>query len=291
MGYLILWFVKGIGFILYYLPQKIQFFFGDCLGFLWFDVFRIRRSKAINNLKIVFPEKLKKERIKIARDSVYHLGRCFVEFLTLPFITDKWVEKNVIIEGLEFFEQAQEEKKGVLLFTLHVGNGDLGVSMLAKKGLPMYLITKHISSEWLNKFWFSIRTKHGAKFIEPRKSSFDILKALKRNAGVIFVQDQYAGKPIGIRSTFFGVETGTAYGLTLFALKTRAPILPLYTYRDQKGKTHLVFLPRVELEIFEDKEKTIQVMTEKFNRILEQIIILHPDQWLWVHRRWKEFVG
>jgi KDO2-lipid IV(A) lauroyltransferase len=131
------------------------------------------------------------------------------------------------------------------------------------------------------------------RFIDPHgeTTAFEILKALKRGAGVIFVIDQYMGKPFGIKTRFFGIETGTAYGLALFVMKTGAPVIPVYSREGEDGKLHLIFEPAVDVPAREgeDKEAAILRRTQTYNDVIESIVRRHPEEWLWVHRRWKHF--
>ena len=120
-----------------------------------------------------------------------------------------------------------------------------------------------------------------------KNNAFEILAAIKKNRGVVFVLDQFMGRPYGVESQFFGVTTGTAYGLALFVKKTQKPVYPLYTYWDVDDKLHICIDEAIDLsaELSENSE----VITNKFNQALERIIIKHPEHWMWVHRRWKTF--
>lgn len=270
-------------------PQRIRFLIGDAIGHLWFDILRIRRQVVLDNLKIAFPEWTLQKRVKVGRTSVKNMGRSFVDFLMLPFLNKEWIEKNVEYHDLEQFHKAQSKNRGVLLLSLHLGSGDLACSVMSLTGLPIYVITKRMSVQFMDRFWFDIRTQHGTQFIEARDSAFDIMRALKQNAGVVYILDQYTGAPIGIKSLFFGKPTGTAYGLALFAKKNKTPVVPVYTYRSEDGRTHIVFLPEVPFEEKEDRDKTVAHMTQLYTNQLEKIISQHPEQWMWVHRRWKEY--
>jgi Kdo2-lipid IVA lauroyltransferase/acyltransferase len=277
--------------LVFAMPWNVKFFIGDVLGFLWFDILRLRRKVVLNNLSIAFPNWSIERKIQVGRASVCHLGRSFVEFLMLPCLTRDWMEKNVTFHGLEHFQKAQKQGKGVLLLSLHVGNGDLGSSMMSLKGLPIYLITKRMSIRWVDNFWFHVRANHGTQFIEARDSTFDIFRALRNNAGVVFVLDQYAGPPIGMKTNFFGKETGTAYGLALFSYKTNAPVIPVYTYRNHTGGLNIVFEEEIALQKLPTRDETLSHMTQVYSDHLETIVRRHPEQWMWVHRRWKEFGG
>lgn len=261
---------------------------GDFIGLLWFDILRIRRQVALDNLAIAFPQMSFCERKSLARRSLKNLGRGFIDFLCLPYIDEKWVGENVVYEGVENWEKAQKKNRGVLLLGLHLGVGDIGIASLSLKKIPISLITKTFTTRWVQEFWQYYRGRFSTEFINDRKSSFQVLKALKKQRGVIFVLDQFHGHPIGIQSRFFGKPTGTAYGLSLFAYKTKAPVVPLYMYKGKDHKFHVVFEPEVIFEDQGEKEKTFSYMTQKYDKVLEGIITQFPEQWLWVHRRWKE---
>ncbi len=277
---------------LFFLPRKAIRFLGSLLGVLWFDIFRFRRKIVLSNLDIAFPEMAEKEKIKIGRRSVYELGSNFLEFFTLPALNQKWVRKNAVYEGVEHVENAIKKNKGVYLLSMHIGHGDMGASLISMLGIEVYLISKFFKTKWFNDFWFYLRSGQGVKFIEPHglQTPFEILKAIKNKSSVIFVLDQFMGRPYGVPTLFFGKKTGTAYGLALFYLKTKSPIVPVYTYEGNDGKVHLVFEPELKLDslISEDKDKTIAALTQNFTDQIEKIVRRYPEQWMWVHRRWKD---
>jgi Kdo2-lipid IVA lauroyltransferase/acyltransferase len=292
MAKLVGWFCKILSFIISHLPLFCQRWIGDLIGLLWFDVFRIRRRVAIENVGIGYPELSFEEKTKLARSSLRHMGYMLVEFASFPFMTPAFVDKNFVFEGLEFLDAALQTGRGALLLTLHLGNGDYATAALSSRKYPMTLISKEFKVRWLNELWFGMRRKHGTKFISPEKSSFDILRALRKNELVIFVLDQFMGPPIGVRTNFFGKETGTAAGLALIAQRTGAPVIPCYTFRRGDGKTAICFEKPIETAVNLDDRPTpenIAVMTQVYTDKLESIIRRHPEQWMWIHRRWKEF--
>lgn len=266
---------------------------GILLGILWFDIFRFRRKIILNNLAIAFPQMSLAERTRIGRQSVYRMTANLGEFFTLPSVDSRWVARHAVVEGAEHLEKAAAQGKGVYLLSLHMGGYDIAASLIAMKGYDVSLISKFFKNRFMNDLWFGIRGAKGMQFIEPHgsKTAFEILKALKRQGLVIFVLDQFMGKPYGLETEFFGRKTGTAYGLSLFVLKTGSPVVPVYSVEGADGKMHLVFEPAVELESLRTLEKDVAMlrMTQKFNDVLEGIIRRHPEEWLWLHRRWKEF--
>lgn len=277
------------------IPRPVLRWLGSWIGILWFDILRFRRRIVLGNLELAFPESSPAWRRGIGRESLRRAGANFFEFFTLPVMDEEWIRENAVIEGWENVEEARRENKGVLLLSLHMGAYDLAASLIVQKGLEVHLISKFFRTQWFNDLWFSIRGAKGVRFIDPHgpTTAFDILKALKKKAGVIFVIDQYMGRPFGIRTKFFGVETGTAYGLALFRLKTGAPVIPVYSREGEDGKLHLVFESKVDLSAIDDTDKDAAVlaMTQTFNDVIEAIVRRHPEEWLWVHRRWKNFDG
>jgi KDO2-lipid IV(A) lauroyltransferase len=186
------------------------------------------------------------------------------------------------------------------------------------KGIKLSLISKEFRNVWVNQFWFFVRNQKGLNFIPPhgKESAFMILKEPLEGRSVIFVLDQYMGPPFGIPTKFFGRETGTAYGLALFVKKTKIPVVPVYTYYDKEFRLHIVAAPPLEVEALREQiasqtekiqdcqgiyseahlkrrrgqeEDWIRVFIDECNRRLEEIILKRPEQWMWVHRRWKEW--
>lgn len=285
--------LKAWGYFLSLFPRTWIRATGSWVGFLWFDVFGFRKKIVLSNLDIAFPTMSAEAKYQIGRKSVYMLGHNFAEFLTIPAMTKKWVDKNVVFEGWENLEKARAQGKGIFFLSLHLGNGDTSANAIALRGQEIYIITKKFKTQWFNDLWFGIRGAKGVKYIEAHGSNnaFEILKALKKNAGIVFVLDQFMGKPYGILTSFFGKKTGSAYGLALFSHKTKAPVLPIYTYEGKEGKIHVVFEPALDTAsvVADDKDQMISKLTQLFNDKLEEIVKKHPEQWMWVHRRWKDF--
>ncbi|HEY1078646.1 MAG TPA: lysophospholipid acyltransferase family protein [Bdellovibrio sp.] len=293
MKLLVKFFVKIMVFISSLFPRTWLRKSGSWVGFLWFDVFGFRKKIVMSNLDIAFPHMPEAEKKKIGRESVYQLGYNFSEFFFIPSVTKEWMAENVVFEGWENVEKARTLGKGMFFLSLHLGNGDLAANAIALNGQETVIITKRFKTKWFDDLWFSVRGAQGVQYIDAHapNNAFEILKALKRNAGLVFVLDQYMGKPFGIGTTFFGKRTGTAYGLALFVQKTKAPVLPIYTYEGQDQKLHVVFEPAMDTGpcVTDDKDQTILNITQMFNDKLEQIVRKHPEQWMWVHRRWKDF--
>jgi Kdo2-lipid IVA lauroyltransferase/acyltransferase len=278
-----------MAFIWSLLPWKLNKILGWILATLWIDVFAIRKKVILENIQRAFPEMDETLKNEIAKASMVSLCRSFFDVIKIPSLTDAWIDQNVVFHGLDNIEAYKKTGKGVLFLTLHLGSGDLGAAVISRRVWPCTLISKRFQNKFLDQFWFSLRGRSKTEFIDAhsQRNAFDILAAIRRQRGVIFVLDQFMGKPYGVETDFFGIKTGTAYGLALFAKKTQLPVIPIYNYWDKQDKLHICFVEPVDLSAVLSENN--EVVTNRFNRELEKIISLHPDQWMWVHKRWKTF--
>lgn len=278
------WLGRAVSFCLFHAPRGVRLALAYGLAFLWFDLFRIRRKVAVSNVAIAFPEKSVSERTRIARASLRHLAMNLVEYSFLPWIDKSNLSRHFDFHGTEVLEGALAHGRGVLLLTLHLGNGDLGCSALSVRGYPMVMVSKFFSWKWLNDLWFGMRERVGTKFVAPRNSSYALLKALKTGHAVVIPLDQFTGPPIGVRTTFFKRETGTAAGLAIMAQRSGAPVVCAYAYRTPGGRHQICFSRELSVEGL-----TVEEATQSFNDELEGLVRAHPEQWMWIHKRWKTF--
>jgi KDO2-lipid IV(A) lauroyltransferase len=284
------WLGLALSFILVHLPAWVRRGLGCFLGFLWFDVFRIRRQIVLDNLTRAFPNMSEKEKIRIGRQSLFHLGRNFVDYAYLPFLNKSNFENLFEFHNLEVLDRALARGKGVMLLTLHLGHGDLGSGALSLKGYKIFMVSKFFKLQWLNDAWFGMRRKLGTEFIGPRNSTFPLLRALKSNSIVILPLDQFTGPPIGVRTKFFGVETGTAAGFAIMAHRSKATVISVYAVRTKENKHAIHFVEEVPVPLIEGSDQSLIDVTQSFNNRLEEFVKQHPEQWMWIHRRWKRFV-
>jgi Kdo2-lipid IVA lauroyltransferase/acyltransferase len=285
--------IKLTSLLCYLLGRPASRWLFGLLGILWFDILRIRRQDILNHIGIAFPNLNESEKIKLARKSMRITTANAADLFLMPYINQKWVAENAVYEGSEHVEEALKLGKGILLLGMHVGSGDLAGNLIAMKNWKIHLITKFFKNQSVNKIWFALRGYHGIQHIEPHgeKTPFQILKALKANGLVVFVSDQFMGKPYGIETTFFGRRTGSAQGLAVFHLKTKAPVIPIYCYEGTDGKFHVVFEPPLHTAelISDNKDTSILKLTQLFCNVTEAVIRKHPEHWMWLHRRWKKF--
>lgn len=272
-----------------YLPWQCNKALGYLLATLWIDILRLRKDVIYKNIEIVFPGISEDKKYTIAKRSMLALCRSFFDVIKIPSLTNIWIDKNVIFEGLENIEKVKKDGSGLFFLSLHLGSGDLAAAVVSERVIPITIISKRFKNKFLDAFWFGLREKSKTLFIDAhaKSNAFEILAALKKKRGVAFVLDQYMGRPYGIETPFFGVQTGTAYGLALFVKKTQKPVYPLYTYWDENNKLHICIDEAIDLSNVLSEDNLM--ITNKFNQALEKIILKHPAHWMWVHKRWKNF--
>lgn len=292
MSFVSLWKFTGAK-VLFWMPLKFRWWLADAMAFIAWNVFRFRRFTLLRNITIAFPNDSKELKLKTLRESFSHLVYNFFEILMIPEMGTDFIKENVEIHGLDNLERAQSQGKGVLALCLHIGNGDFAASILQLRGIPTIIISKRFRIKFWDNLWFGLRGSHGVRYIEAHgpQTPFDILKAGRQKSIVAFVLDQYMGRPFGRPTHFFGRITNTAIGLAVFSNKMKAPVLPIWMWRERStGKIHLCIEEEIKhdsgTESLNREEKAIQ-MTEVYNLELERIIRKKPEQWMWLHRRWK----
>jgi KDO2-lipid IV(A) lauroyltransferase len=271
-------------------PLALALFWGRCFGFLWFHLFPIRRGVALQNVDRVFGDKLSRsEKRRMVRRCFQHFGMYGVEILRLPSLSKEKCSELVERRNFNTVLEAYARGKGVIAATAHVGNFDLLGCSQAMMGLRLSVIFKDIEWKPAHRFWMKIREKTGIEPIAPRRSKEEIKRALGEGRIVAFITDQHMAKHRAIVTDFFGQLASTSPAPVRFAMETGAPIVPAVMYRDKKhGHHHIHSEPEFELEFpHETEEENIFHNTQRLNRIMEKLILREPDQWLWMHKRWK----
>ena len=287
MGY---WILKLISLFFVKLPLSWALWIGRSLGLLWYYGIPIRRSVALKNVARVFGDKLSsREQHRIVRRCFENQGMFGVEVFRLPSLTSAESEKLIERQNWQHLERAQEKGKGVIIVTAHMGNYDLSASSQAIRGVPINAVVKTIQWPAAHRFVFGTRERAGLKLIAPRKSRDDIKNALSKGELVTFVIDQHMAPHHGIVCQFFGQLASTTPAPVRFALETGASIIPLWIRRTKQVGHHVLIIePEFLLETpHADHNANLRHNTERLNRLVEGWIQQEPEQWLWLHQRWK----
>ena len=192
------WILAFLSLLFRCLPRRAAHAAGAVLGWIWYYLIPVRRSVARANLRLAVPDKSEKERRKIARGCFVHLARCAVEFLRLPGLNRKKVDKLLEHTGWEHYRQAMEKGRGVIVVTAHFGNFDLLAGAQAVRGLPLHILTREQHLSGFNRYWMSVRAKLGVGMLPVKKSALRIHRLLKDGKVVAMVIDQHAPKGRGV---------------------------------------------------------------------------------------------
>jgi len=248
---------------------------------------RLRRV-GMRNLALAFPEKSEAERARILRGEFTSLGRQLVEVCRFPKYTRENIAQVVVYDGLENYERAYARGKGVLFLTAHFGGWEISAFAHSLRGHWLHVVMRPMDNQYLDRLIQSYRTMHGNKTV--RKDDFvrGLLGAMKAGETVGILMDTNMTPPQGVFVDFFGIPACTASGLARIALRTDAAVVPGFTIWDEAlGGYRLRFDPALELVRTGDLEADIVANTQKFTKVIEDYVRKYPEQWLWVHRRWK----
>jgi Kdo2-lipid IVA lauroyltransferase/acyltransferase len=276
--------IRGIGV----LPRPLARVAGITLGQLVYLFHAKLRRVGMRNLQLAFPEKTARERKKILRGVFTSLGRQLGEVCLFPRYTRENVNEVVVYSGFENFEQAQGRGKGVLYLTAHLGGWELSAFSHSLQGHPLHVVMRGMDNPYLDRFVQSMRTMHGNRAVHKDNFVRGLLSAMKAGKTVGILMDTNMTPPQGVFVDFFGIPACTASGLARIALRTDAAVVPGFTIWDRElGKYILRFEPALKLIRTGDEEADIVANTAMFTKVIETYVWRYPDQWLWVHRRWK----
>jgi Kdo2-lipid IVA lauroyltransferase/acyltransferase len=277
-------FIKLLGI----LPRPLARAVGISLAWIFYLLhFRLRRV-GMRNLALAFPEKSAAERAQILRGEFASLGRQLAEVCQFPRYTRKNVDEIVVYDGFENYEQARARGRGVLFLTAHFGGWELSAFAHSLHGHWMHIVMRPMDNVYLNRMILQYRTMYGNKTVDKDDFVRGLLSAMKAGEVVGILMDTNMTPPQGIFVDFFGIAACTASGLARIALRTDAAVIPGFTIWDSAlRKYRLRFDPAVELVRTGDLEADIVANTQKFTSIIEEYVRKYPEQWLWVHRRWK----
>jgi KDO2-lipid IV(A) lauroyltransferase len=250
------------------------------------------RKLVVQHLTIAFGnEKDQREIQKLSGRVFEMLGKNTGEMLRATRVkTLADLETFLVTEGLENYTNAIAKRKGVIFLTCHLGAFDLQVSNMALRGLNPNIIGTPLKDERLNELLWDYRNMHGAIAIERGRETFRLIKVLKSGGSVALLIDQDT-KVKSRFVNFFGKPAATPVGATVLAMKTGAAVVPTYVYLGDDWKQHMFILPEIPMRITGDDEADMIYNTQVLTNFIEDTIRKHPEQWVWMHERWKTKPG
>jgi len=270
------------------LPRRLAIEAGYAVGALAHLVLPHLRRHAEINLRIAFPELDEDERDRIKRNVFRNLGRLLGEISQFPRFNRSNIEPIVAYEGLENYLDAVNQGRGVILLTGHIGAWELSVFGHSIYGYSMSFLKRNVDNPLVEALAESYRSRFGNRGIDKRNSVREILKTLKSGGVVGILADLNASREEGVFVDFFGLRACTTAGVATMALRTGAIVLPGYLIWDEAARIHRLHFERpIETIDTGNQKEDVVANTQRYVTALESIIRRHPDQWLWIHRRWR----
>lgn len=279
-------FLITIGFLIRGLPRLTMLRLGRLVGdFIYFCV-PVRKSITLNHLELAFPEKSGAERKQIARGAYQNFGMNIFEHLCIPKLSKEDLCSIVKLINRDVLDQALAKKRGVIIAGGHFGNWEYSSSAVAAYGYRLGVVVAEVSNQYIDKKINEHRESTDADMIPKGASARAVIKLLRENGSIGMLMDQDENED-GIFVDFFGRPCSTAKGPAAIALKTGAAVLFFAAIRQPDGTIQVVFEP-VEVDYNAGTtEDNILAITQQITSRLEHFTRLYPDQWFWMHRRWK----
>jgi len=271
------------------LPAGLAVHLGRLLGWFLCHVVRLRRRDVAEHLRIAFPDRSEGEHKRLLGDVYRHFGLLAVELSRLPRTSDDSLRSMTDVEGLEHVQALLDESKGALVLCGHLGNWELCLASCVARGMHGDAVVKEIKGKAAEYAATRMRSSHNVGMIPRHGSIKQILASLREGRFLVFVLDQNMSRSEGVFVDFFGKPACTMSGLATLAGRSKAPVIPVVTFRYPDLRRHCVrFLPPVVWEdVSQNRAENIHHNTQRYTKVLEDAIREHPDQWIWMHHRWR----
>jgi KDO2-lipid IV(A) lauroyltransferase len=259
---------------------------GVAILFYWLHP-RLRRV-GMRNLELAFPEKTVAQRARILKGVYCSLGRLLAEIPKFPDYTLENVDNIAVYDGLENYLAARERGKGVLFLTAHLGGWEIGSFVHSIHGYWLNIVVRDLDNPLLDGWVRKLRSLHGNKTHDKDGYARGLLVAMKRGETVGALMDTNMTPPQGVFVNYFSRPACTAVGIARVAMHTGAAVVPAFTIWDEAIRKYRIrFEPSIPTVSTGDEEADALANTQNYTTAIEQAVRAHPDQWLWVHRRWK----
>jgi KDO2-lipid IV(A) lauroyltransferase len=259
---------------------------GRGLGRLGFS----RRSVALEHLRLAFPEQSEAERGRLLLRHLDHLGRGVAELALLNGRHRAALLDRTRVEGWEHLKaaEARTESGGVIVFTAHLGTWDLGAAAMSAQGVPLSVVHRGFGNPHVEQLMSAVRGE-GVEELRMGRSVLGVLRALRAGRKVVLLLDQNAHRDEGVFVPFFGRPACTRSGPALIAMRWGFPVVPAFVRREEDGRSHVIRIaPALELGgLGDDSDEALVANVAHMTRIIEEAIRQAPEQWLWLHRRWR----
>ncbi|WP_320040996.1 lysophospholipid acyltransferase family protein [uncultured Desulfobacter sp.] len=279
--------LKLLTYALSRLPVWFADFCSNLLGLLWFKIDKRHRTVTLENLTHCFGNQMGPKQIEIMGKQVFqNIAAIIFEVAWSQKFSKEALLSHFTIKGLEHIRAAHAKGRGVLVLTCHMGNFEMLAPAIYETGLKGYVIYRAFDFKPLDRLIQKLRRRFGVTVI-PTRGAFKQIEAALAQGGIVgTLLDTNVSWHKGVFVNFFGRPACTNQGLAILALKSRAPVLPVYTTRKDRTFT-IEFLPEIPTVETDDPIKNLEINTENYSNIIESMVRKYPDQYFWVHNRWK----
>ena len=276
------WLGLGILYLTTKFPYRLQLQFGKNLGRISYYLLKKFRRIAEINLKLCFPELSNQERESLLKKQFQSLGMGLIESAMAWWMPDHKLDSLIHVQGLEHLQKALAKNKGVLILSAHFTSLDI-CGRLFSNIFPMYVVYREQKNRVIDRF---LKQHRNFNWMQPihRHAIRQIIKTLKQNKAIWYAADQDYGLTHSIFPPFFNISTATISTPSRYANRTEAQVVTLFYHRLPKGKGYQITIGPI-LESFGQGDDYQDML--RFNQLLEQAVRAHPDQYLWIHRRFK----
>jgi len=279
--------VRLVASVVSLLPMRVVRRCGAVLGRLAYALDAAHRRIALENLAAAFPSRPARERRMLARAMFAHFGSLLLELLKFGTYTPDQMHAAIDVEGEERARQAYQQQRGVLFFTGHFGYWEIQAIVEPLHGHRISVLARPLDNARLNEMLERIRTRTGNSVIYRQGAVRKILRELAANHGVALLIDQHLHTPDAIYVDFFRRPAATTSALAALALRTGAPVIPVFALPLPRGRYRLVYEHPVEPP-HADTSDAVREFTQRCTDVLEMYVRRHPELWLWMHRRWRD---
>ena len=278
--------VRVIIFILNLLPFSLVIRLGSALGIFVYYAVPIRRSVALTNLRTAFPEKSGKEQKQICRNVYRNFGMTFFEYFRLSRLSSEKIKQIVTFNPPDCLQKAVAQNRGVIAVTGHFSSFEFLGAAAADSGIPIDVVDKAMKNPYIENILDTLRKNTNLGVIKVKDGFSKVAESIARKRLVALVADQDAGQK-GVFVKFFGMDSSAPAGPAILAVRSKAPMVAGFIVREgitrYTANMHNISYDNLP----ENKKDQMREITQRYSSLLESYIRQYPEQYFWMHKRWK----
>jgi KDO2-lipid IV(A) lauroyltransferase len=281
--------VRLLAMVMQMFPIDVNLRTARFMGWVWYHIMPRHRERVRTHLRLAYGDRLNPEKVdRLALQSMQQMLMMAVESLFTPRLINEWTwNRYVRLKGMRPLIEELLSERGVIVLTAHYGNWELLGFTMTALGLRAVAVMRPLDNPFLNSYLLDVRVKRGLQLLDKRGATTLADDTLAGGGALCFLADQNAGRK-GEFVDFFGVEASTYRSIALLAIQHKVPIIVGYARRlserfEYEAGCHRIIRP----EEWEGRDDELHWITQEYTRAIEQFIREAPEQYLWIHRRWK----